>query len=170
MTGKRMLKAADEKVECVALQRGSVKGGSGKLVEGHVLRMKTDDGGWVDQFHIKPSDHGLGLFAARDFSADEIISVYAGWEVLAGEASREYTFQRKSGKRVDAAEARRNGHSLFGAHFANSHARAFNCAITKAGEDGSLKEGRVRTDRSIDRGEELLLHYGRSYVLPPLSE
>ena len=167
MTGATMLGVADRRVEVAPLQLTAVKGGTG-AIGGHVIRFRADDGQLVDQFHLKASAHGLGLFAARPLAADTVVSAYAGTEVTASEASATYTFQRKSGRRVDASEARLRGNVLFGAHFLNCDLAEFNCHITRKGEHGwqnTMKEGRVCTVRDIDEGEELLLHYGAGYAI-----
>jgi len=118
-----------------------------------IVQYKDDDEKWVDQFTVKESvGCGRGLFANRDFAADEIITIYAGILCELGSHSAKYT-AAVGNRLIDAASE-----DFFFAKYINSHHVDNNCHLTSDKDDDYL-EGRIIALRAIDKGEEILMNY-----------
>ena len=103
--------------------------------------------------------HGMGLFATRNFGADEAVVPFGG-EVLRG-PTLDARYSRASRRDCVALYGLDLGDETFLDALRLRHAWAFanhskkpNCVFTRFG---------IRSTRALNSGEELFVHYGRQY-------
>ena len=149
--GQSMRQKLSTRVQYKVLQQDWIAGND------HIhfdVRFKDDNNKWIEQFLVKDSiGRGRGLYANREFVADEIITIYAG--IVRSStylASKEYT-AKIGEKLIDA-----NSENFFFAKFINSDKDNFNCQLTPP-NDNDFEPGRIVATCDIKKGDEILMNY-----------
>lgn len=156
-TGQAFKRKAEENVRYRHLGDGW---SSGSTPAEFLVQFRSDEGIFEDRFVVRGTNGmGIGLFSARKFDLDEIVTVYGGEERSSQRrASPKYTAMI-GGKLVDA-----EGALLFFGGLLNSDRKNPNCHLTSS-TDKEFKAGRIVATVQIDVGDELLLNYHEEHKL-----
>ena len=118
--------------------------------------LRTMEGLRVKLSHVPNA--GLGLFAEREFKANEKVAIYAGDKLIDGPGGGVYQLGLTKHVAIDAART-----NCAPGRYANDPRGTNSNANTKFCFNHRTQTASLRSTRRIRKGDEVLIKYGRAY-------